>query len=281
MIVVIMAVAQPALAAPVAPQTREPAGVPIAVSGEGTEGVDDPMARVASLINDGQVLFDTADFIGAIDRWTRAYAALPDAPDILTARNLLTYQIAQAHIEAHAIDGQPTHLRKAERLLSRYIEGLAPEEAKARLSAEELREDLRQRIATAPPPVVIAEAPPPPPPRVDAPRRSNRLTLAAGITLGVGGALLVGTIVAALGGRRIDRDGERAVMRGAQSAELDELLTRGSRANQAAIGTAVAGALLVTTGVALLITGRVRRGPVAWAPTFGPGLVGMSFGTRF
>ena len=279
--IVIMAVAQPALAAPVAPQTREPAGVPIAVSGEGTGGVDDPMARVASLINDGQVLFDTADFIGAIDRWTRAYAALPDAPDILTARNLLTYQIAQAHIEAHAIDGQPTHLRKAERLLSRYIEGLAPEEAKARLSAEELREDLRQRIATAPPPVVIAEAPPPPPPRVDAPRRSNRLTLAAGITLGVGGALLVGTIVAALGGRSIDRYGERAVVRGAQSAELDELLTRGTRANQAAIGTAVAGALLVTTGVALLITGRVRRGPVAWAPTFGPGLVGMSFGTRF
>ena len=279
--IVIMAVAQPALAAPMASQTREPAGVPIAVSGEGTEGVDDPMARVASLINDGQVLFDTADFIGAIDRWTRAYATLPGAPDILTARNLLTYQIAQAHIEAHAIDGQPTHLRKAERLLSRYIEGLAPEEAEARLSAEELREDLRQRIATAPPPVVIAEAPPPPPPRVDAPRRSNRLTLAAGITLGVGGALLVGTIVAALGGRSIDRYGERAVVRGAQSAELDELLTRGTRANQAAIGTAVAGALLVTTGVALLITGRVRRGPVARAPTFGPGLVGMSFGTRF
>ena len=279
--IVIMAVAQPALAAPMASQTREPAGVPIAVSGEGTEGVDDPMARVASLINDGQVLFDTADFIGAIDRWTRAYATLPGAPDILTARNLLTYQIAQAHIEAHAIDGQPTHLRKAERLLSRYIEGLAPEEAEARLSAEELREDLRQRIATAPPPVVIAEAPPPPPPRVDAPRRSNRLTLAAGITLGVGGALLVGTIVAALGGRSIDRYGERAVVRGAQSAELDELLTRGTRANQAAIGTAVAGALLVTTGVALLITGRVRRSPVALAPSFGHGLVGMSFATRF
>jgi len=278
---VAMAVARPALAAPAAPQTREPAGVPLAVSHEGTEGVDDPMSRAASLINDGQVLFDTADFTGAIERWTQAYATLPDAPDIHTARNLLTYQIAQAHIEAHAIDGQPTHLRKAERLLSRYIEGLAPEEAEARISAENLREDLRQRIATAPPPVVIAEAPPPPPPFVDAPRPKNRLMLAGGITLGVGGALLVGTVVAALEGRQIDRDGERAVIRGAESAELDELLSRGTRANQAAIGTAVTGAVLVTAGVALLIAGRLRRGPIALAPTLAPGLVGMSFRTRF
>ncbi|HEY0137781.1 MAG TPA: hypothetical protein VGB85_27035 [Nannocystis sp.] len=281
LVITLIMVARPALAAPATPQTREPAGVPLAVSGDGIEGIDDPMSRVASLINEGQALFDTADFIGAIDRWTKAYASLPDAPDIHTARNLLTYQIAQAHIEAHAIDGQPTHLRKAERLLSRYIEGLAPEEAEARASADELRDDLRQRIATAPPPVVIAEAPPPPPPQLDVPRRRSRLMLAGGITLGAGGALLVGTLVAALEGQHIDRDGERAVMRGAEDAELHELLSRGTRANQAAIGTAVAGALLVTTGVALLITGRMRRGPLALAPSFGPGLVGMSFRTRF
>lgn len=276
-----MAVARPALAAPVQPQTREAAEVPLAVSDEGTEGIDDPMSRVASLINGGQVLFDTADFTGAIDRWTQAYAELPDSPDILTARNLLTYQIAQAHIEAHAIDGQPTHLRKAERLLSRYIEGLAPEEAQARASAEQLREDLRARIAAAPPPLVIAEAPPPLPRAIDVPRRAGPLSLIGGISLGFGAAALLGTMIAALEGRRIDRDGERAVMRGAQAPELDELLTRGTRANQAAITTAVVGAVLVTTGVALLITGRVRRSPVALAPSFGHGLVGMSFATRF
>jgi len=275
------AVARPALSAPVAPQTRQPTEVPLAVSHDGTEGIDDPMFRVASLINAGQALFDTADFTGAIDKWTQAYAELPDSPDILTARNLLTYQIAQAHIEAHAIDGQPTHLRKAERLLSRYIEGLAPEEGQARLSAEKLREDLRVQIATAPPPVVIAEASPPPPPQVDVPRRGTPLTLAGGITLGFGGALLIGTVIAAIEGRRVDRDGERAVMRGAEAAELDELLTRGTRANQAAIGTAVVGAVLVTTGVALLITDRLRRGPIALAPNLGRGVVGLTFAARF
>lgn len=277
----VMAVARPALAAPVVPLKREAREVPLAVSDEGTEGIDDPMSRVASLINGGQALFDTADFTGAIDKWTQAYAELPDSPDILTARNLLTYQIAQAHIEAHAIDGQPTHLRKAERLLSRYIEGLAPEEAEARASAEQLREQLREQIATAPPPLVIAEAPPPPPPVVDAPRRTSPLILAGGITLGLGAAALIGTMTAALEGRRVDRDGERAVMRGAQAPELDALLIRGTRANHAAIGTAVVGALLITAGVTLLITGRMRRSPLALAPTFGHGLVGMSFATRF
>jgi len=203
-----MVVARPALAAPVQPQAREAAEVPLAVSDEGTEGIDDPMSRVASLINGGQALFDTADFTGAIDKWTQAYAELPDSADILTARNLLTYQIAQAHIEAHAIDGQPTHLRKAERLLSRYIEGLAPEEAEARASAELLRDKLRAQIATAPPPLVIAEAPPPPPSAIDAPRRASPLTLAGEISLGFGAAALLVTMIAAFEGRRVDRDGD-------------------------------------------------------------------------
>lgn len=78
---------------------------------------EDPQARVGALINAGQALFDTADYAGAIDHWTAAYARLPDAPHLAAARNLLAYQIAQAHIEAFAVDPQTSHLRKAERLL--------------------------------------------------------------------------------------------------------------------------------------------------------------------
>ena len=279
----IVAFSGPAAAAPdVVPLRRDTADVPLAVSLDGAQGVDDPMVRVAALINEGQVLFDTADFTGAIDRWTQAYAALPDDPDIVAARNLLTYQIAQAHIEAHAIDGQPSHLRKAERLLTRYIEGLEIGEVEVRSAAEDLRDDLRARIDAAGPPVVAAElrALPLPAP-MDAPRRASPWAIAGGVSLGLGGALLVGTAIAAIEGVRIDRDGERAVGRGAGAAELDELLRRGVRANQAAIGTAVAGALLLTAGTALLITGRVRRSPVAAAPTVGVGFVGMAFAGRF
>jgi hypothetical protein len=280
---VVALVGQTAAAAPtIEPIRRDVDDVPLAVSSAGTEGVDDPMARVAALINDGQVLFDTADFTGAIDRWTQAYAALPDDPDIVAARNLLTYQIAQAHIEAYAIDGQPSHLRKAERLLTRYIEGLEVGEVDVRNAAENLREDLRARIDAAGPPVVAAApAPVPVPIAADRPRRASPWTIAGGVGLGLGGALLVGTGVAAVEGIRTDRDGERAAAGGASEAELDALLRRGTRANQAAIGTAVAGALLLTAGAALLITGRVRRSPVAAAPTVGIGFVGMSFAGRF
>lgn len=256
--------------------------VPLAVTLHGTEGGADPMARVAALINEGQVLFDTADFSGAIDRWTQAYAALPDDPDIVAARNLLTYQIAQAHIEAHAIDGEPSHLRKAERLLTRYIEALEIGEVEVRNAAENLRDDLQARIDAAGPPVVAA-APRPilaPVPVVRS-RSPDPWTVSGGVGLGLGGALLVGTAIAAIEGIRIDRDGAQAVTRGADAAELAGLLRRGTQANQAAIGTAVAGALMLTAGTALLITGRVKRRPVAASPTVGVGFVGLALAGRF
>lgn len=273
----------PASAAPmVHPVRRDATDAPLAVSVSGTEGVDDPLARVAALINEGQARFDTADFTGAIELWTQAYAALPEDPAVAQGRDLLAYQIAQAHIEAHAMDGQPTHLRKAERLLSRYLEGLAPTETELRGATERLLADLRIQIAAAPPPVILPEAAAPSRSVIHAePRRTPPLMIAGAVSLGLGGALLAGSVVAAIEGLRIDRDGERAVARGAESAELDDLRRRGERANDAALGTVIAGALLVTAGAAMLIAGRVRRSPVAAAPVAGPGFVGMSFGARF
>ena len=143
--------------------------------------------------------------------------------------------------------------------------------------------DLRARIAAAPPPVILPQpALPSQPVPTDSRRPPDPLMIAGGVGLVLGGALLAGTAVAAIEGLRVDRDGARAVTRGAGSAELDELRRRGERANEAAVGTAIAGALLVTAGIALLIAGRVRRPPIAAAaPIAAPGFVGMSFGTRF
>jgi hypothetical protein len=280
---VFLATTPPAFAAPAVQAVhRDATEAPLAISVAGAEGPRDPLAPVADLINEGQAFFDTADFTAAIERWTRAYAALLDHPDIAAARDLLTYQIAQAHIEAHAIDGQPTHLRKAERLLTRYSAGRAAEETEARASAELLREDVRAQIAVAPPPVILPEPAAPPPPVPKDIRPSTRpLQIVGGVSLGIGGALLVGTVVAAAVGARLDRDEARAVARGASEAELDELLIRRVRADQAVIGTAVAGALLVTAGVALLVTGRVRRGPLTAGPLVGAGVAGLSFRARF
>ncbi|MBA3545876.1 MAG: hypothetical protein H0T76_05280, partial [Nannocystis sp.] len=117
-------------------------------------------ARVGALINDGQALFDTADYVGAIARWTEAYAQLPDDPHLAAARNLIAYQIAQAHIEAFAMDPQLSHLRKAERLLRQYIAGLDPSEAESFTDAEQrLVAVERQILAATPPPLVLRPTP--------------------------------------------------------------------------------------------------------------------------
>ena len=249
---------------------------------------EDPLVRVGALINEGQSLFDTADYTGAIDRWTQAYALLPDAPDIAATRNLLAYQIAQAYIEAHAVDPQPSHLRRAERLLEQYIAGLDASEGESRAAAEQLRAKIQAELAAAePPPPRIAPAPAPQPPATSAGpvpgdrSRRDPLMITGGVMLGLGGALLVGTAVAAAAGSRVDADGEQAVADGASSAELDELLARGNRANSAAIATAVVGGALVVVGAALMITGRVRKRAVAAAPSLGPGFVGLGLRGRF
>ena len=287
-----LALARGAPAAPTPAPVRREASGPLepggAVQAPAADApAEDPLVRVGALINDGQTLFDTADYAGAIDRWTQAYALLPDAPDIAATRNLLAYQIAQAYIEADAVDPQPSHLRKAERLLTQYIEGLDPAEVESRTAAEQTRADLRARLLTLePPPTAVKPAPAPEPAPAPTPvptdsKRRSPLTLIGGISLGLGGALLIGTAVAAAYGANVDKDGEDAVAHGAGAAELDALLARGTKANTAAIATAIAGSVLVATGLALVITGRVRKRPVAAAPALAPGFVGVALRARF
>src|SRR5690349_14923636 len=72
---------------------------------------DGPLERVGALVEAGQTRFDTADFAGAIELWTEAYAALPDEPAYSKRRNVLAYQIARACAEAYTLDpGQIIYL---------------------------------------------------------------------------------------------------------------------------------------------------------------------------
>lgn len=241
-------------------------------------------ARVGALINQGQARFETADYLGAIERWTEAYAQLPDDPHLAAARNLLTYQIAQAHIEAHTIDPKLSHLRKAERLLRQYIAALDPSEAEARADAEPRLTAVHAQIeaATPPPPVARPAAPEPAPlVRVPPGRSPGPSLLLGGISLGLGGAMLVGSAVSATARARIDAEARRAVEHGASAAEFELLLARGNRAHQATIVTGVVGGVLIAAGVALLVTSRVRKRALTARPTLAPGFVGAGLALRF
>jgi hypothetical protein len=252
------------------------------------EPPEDPQAQSGALINQGQALFDTADYAGAIDRWTEAYAQLPDDPHLAAARNLLAYQIAQAHIEAYAMDPLPSHLRKAARLLQQYIAALGPDELEARADAERRLAVVEVRIQATTPPTAVARpirpAPVPAPVVVRAPEgipHRGPLLLSGGIGLGLGGALLVSTALSATFSVHLDTERKLARERGASPAELDRLELRGSRADHATLATALVGGALIATGVALVVKASVRPRALTAQPMLAPGLVGARFSLRF
>jgi hypothetical protein len=76
---------------------------------------------VGELFRSGQDRFETSDFKGAIEQWTRAYEALPDGPEHQAIRAMLLANLAQAHVEAYAIDEDPEHLRRADGLFVSYL----------------------------------------------------------------------------------------------------------------------------------------------------------------
>lgn len=271
----------------------------------------DPLVKVAALAQEAQTRFETADYEGAIDLWTQAYAALPVDPEYGQQRSVLAYQIAQACVEAYAIDPRLVYLRKAARLFEGYQATIDPSDhenvaavqreldaLKAKIEEAERREREsveaeRERLAEAERERLAAAE------REEAERRRQEAeaehaqqmevkrevqrwrarTMAGGVLLGVG-AVGVGLMGYGLAwGASVDRRGEAAVAAGADTAALRELLDEGVVANRLAVGAAIAGGALVLTGVGLVAAGtagqrRARRG-VAAAPTWLPGGAGL------
>ncbi len=253
-----------------------------------TQPTEDPQARVGALINQGQALFDTADYVGAIDRWTEAYAQLPDAPHLAAARNLLAYQIAQAQIQAFAMDLQPVHLRKAERLLKQYLAALDSDEIEARADAERRLAAVEVQIQAPTP--TDATLDPSRPLKVPAPVVSasppyhparGPLLLVGGISLGLGGALLVSTALSATSSANFEDARKLALARDASKAELERLAGHVTRADHATLATAIVGGVLIATGVALVVKGHVRPRTLTAQPMLAPGLLGARLGLRF
>ena len=111
------------------------------------EGPD--LQKIGELAQEAQTRFETADFPGAIELWTQAYAALPAEPAYASQRGVLVYQIAQACVEAYSIDPQVLYLRKAERLLSNYLETLGPADEETAASVKEQLGEIEGKIAEA------------------------------------------------------------------------------------------------------------------------------------
>mgnify|MGYP007011841806 CR=1 FL=1 len=80
------------------------------------------LAEVRQLYEEGKAKFDTFDYVGAVDLWTKAYAKLEPIEGNREIRNNLVYNIATAQEKAYEINGDPVHLRQARALLQRYVD---------------------------------------------------------------------------------------------------------------------------------------------------------------
>lgn len=263
------------------------------------------LAEVRQLYEDGKAKFDTYDYDGAIDLWTKAYGKLDPVEGNREIRNNLVYNIATAQEKAYDLDGQVAHLRQARALLQRYLDEYkalyrpTPEGREEVAKVEARIQELDDRIAgagqDAPPAAEPPEARPDPErelaklrdqktkdllrndPDLSARYKSGRgMIIGGSVALGVGGTL---ALAAASTWNSTENVGGRAT-----------LITVGS------VGGAllVTGAVLVGLGVpkrknatrdarekaATMIT-QAPEAHVVVAPTLSAQTFGLQVGGRF
>jgi hypothetical protein len=221
------------------------------------------LARAQRLYEEGKARYDTYDYAGAIEIWTRVYADVPDEPEYATIRNNLVNNIATAQIMAYRQDGDALRLKRAKQLLERYLEGIGDAEGEAEI------ERVRSRLAEIDHELERSTAPevaPPPQPAPQPQRRGRGLVIGGAVVASAGVALssgmIAGLVLGRQAGRELDQhvDDELAGM--ASEARRRAVIDDGVFANRLAIGAGVTAGVLVVVGTILAVVGatRAKRG---------------------
>jgi tetratricopeptide (TPR) repeat protein len=241
---------------------------------------DVDMEDVKELYAQGRARFDTLDYQGAIDLWTKAFAQLPANEENRSIRNDLVYNIATAQEEAYKVDRDPTHLRQAIGLLRRYVDeykALYKPTRQARAEVDKVKAriaELEARLAEAEAATQPAATPATPPdPRAEERRkaiavkqllredpelsrqyRSGTSMIAGGsVALGLGAISLV-VMLAYLMLRSAARVGDEITGEGPDDAAEKSATTGAAVSGGLGLGLIVTGAVLLPIGV-----GRRRR----------------------
>jgi hypothetical protein len=270
----------PATTSP-APTSPSPAATPPA--GQASGGAD--MAEVKRIYDEGKAKYDTLDYNGAIEAWTRAYGMTPPTDEYREARNDLAYNIATAQEKAYDIDRKVEHLRQARGLLVSFVDEYkklyAPtDEAKA----EVVR--VKERIAALDARIAAAEqaqpAATPPPAKIKSksaairevfrndPALYRQYRSGRGMIIGGAVSLSIGAVM---------------VLSAIALADRDQF----PNGAPVAISLGVIGAAGVVAGATLLGVGvpkrkralREAQSRVVVAPTFSIGSAGLSLTGRF
>ncbi len=280
-----------------------------------TAPAEDPaLVESRELYDEGKAKFDTFDYNGAVDLWTKAYAKLPESE--AGVRNAMVYNIATAQEKAYELDKDVQHLRQAVLLLEQYIKTYKTMYAKTPATKAEVDKaegriaSLKERIARAergedatPPPAegtpgttgtpgtptssglndgIVWNTGHHPPPDQDLVAKNRRLAAEDEKT----DHMLIGSDVAQSLGGLLLLGGAGATIGGSQ-LRTEEDPSRGAGARGAGYGSLALGLAGVVTGVTLMVIGferrkKARQGTlVAGTPVVAPGFAGASVRLRF
>lgn len=275
------------------------------------DAVETPPASGSSaevIFRRGQAKYETADYNGAIELWTEAYALVDSTPENAAIKALLIYNLAQAHIKAFEIDDDAVHLKQAKQLLDSFAANLPmlyddPAQLdEERGKVDELLEEIDEKLAAHDPATVEPETevdtnPDPPAPVVEpgtdevdrAPGSGKPLVIAGGVVLGLGVlggvATIVGSVIAT-GANDIS-----GIDRNDLVAREDQFAV-GREGNITTVVGSITAGVLVPTGVALIVVGVLRNKKAKrqtsssaalpmLSPSFGPAGAGLSLSGRF
>jgi hypothetical protein len=234
-----------------------------------------PNAEAEAMFRKGQAKYETADYNGAIDLWTEAYALVESTPETASIKALLLFNLAQAHVKAYELDEDPIHLKQAQQLLQSFRANLSLlYEDKAQLDEETRKVDeklaeidaLITKLET-PEPEPEPEPEEPPPPEVvpdeqptsdngKPPRTGKSLIIEGGIFLGIGvvfgGVAIAGTIVGSGANDIGDLDPN-------DLAQREQRFDSGRRGNIMLLVGSIGAGVLIPIGAALIAVGAKRN----------------------
>ena len=276
------------LAAP--PEDEESAEVESPAEAEPVPEDEDPLDEAKRLFEEGAGKFETADYAGAIEAWTRAYSIVPNLPDYAATKAKLIANLASAQERAYAVDKETSHLNQAKILLESYQEAIPAiytstiEKEKEQAWVEDRLEKIDAELQAAAEREAAAEED----------QRQSEKTLEPGQGMIVTGAVLTGLGVAGLGVM------VTGMVIGNGANDIDDIPTndlnarearfdRGRMGNALALAGGLGGAVLVGTGVALLAVGvkkkraagEEEKPEVSVVPALAPGFAGVGLSGRF
>jgi tetratricopeptide (TPR) repeat protein len=260
------------------------------------------LSEAEALYNEGQVLYQSADYNGAIAKFTEALGEATDAGSKnFNVRGLLLYNIGKAHIKAYEIDRDLSHLRQARTIYKQFIKDADIEAMFAEFNPQDVadaQQELRaleMRLEG----LENADKPergiPPAPPPIEAPVdwKKPRNT-GIGLTI-AGSAVLIGGVAILAAGSTLRPTAESDVAKLAGMgvpldhpawAEGDTYITQETKRGKTlmAVGGSLAGVGLIGAGVGiayLVKAKKLREGRVTPTVALSPTFSGIVVSGRF